>query len=77
MNREPASSAQSGAGVAIRASVKDRKAAALRSHQFCRSFSGEKPMRIVATMWNPDRYQGKWGKALQKHLRLLASGEIE
>jgi len=34
-------------------------------------------MRIVATIWNPYRYQGKWAKVLQKHLRLLASGEIE
>lgn len=42
-----------------------------------RSFSGEKPMRTVAMMWNPYRYQGKWVKALRKHLRLLASGEIE
>lgn len=34
-----------------------------------RSFSGEKPMRTVAMMWNPYRYQGKAVKALMEHVR--------
>lgn len=34
-----------------------------------RSFSGEKPTRTVAMMWNPYRFQSKWAKALRQHLR--------
>ncbi|MDH4409218.1 MAG: LysR family transcriptional regulator [Verrucomicrobiales bacterium] len=34
-----------------------------------RSFSGEKPSRTVAMVWNPYRYQSKWQKALMEHLR--------
>jgi LysR family hydrogen peroxide-inducible transcriptional activator len=34
-----------------------------------RSFSGEKPVRTVAMMWNPYRYQGKATKAFMEHLR--------
>jgi LysR family hydrogen peroxide-inducible transcriptional activator len=34
-----------------------------------RSFSGEKPVRTVAMMWNPRRFQGKAVKALMEHLR--------
>jgi LysR family hydrogen peroxide-inducible transcriptional activator len=36
-----------------------------------RSFSGEKPVRTVAMMWNPDRFQSQAVKALMQHLRLL------
>ncbi len=39
-----------------------------------RSFSGEKPLRTVAMMWNPSRYQGRAAKALMQHLRLQARG---
>lgn len=38
-----------------------------------RSFTDEKPMRTVAMMWNPYRYQSKWVEALRDHLRELAS----
>ncbi len=34
-----------------------------------RSFSGEKPVRTVAMMWNPHRYQTHAFHALQEHLR--------
>ncbi len=34
-----------------------------------RSFGGARPFRTVAMMWNPYRYQSKWVKALQDHLR--------
>jgi LysR family hydrogen peroxide-inducible transcriptional activator len=34
-----------------------------------RSFSGEKPVRTVAMMWNPNRHQTKALHALQEHLR--------
>lgn len=34
-----------------------------------RSFTGEKPTRTVAMMWNPYRYQSKWVKTLREHLR--------
>lgn len=36
-----------------------------------RSFSGEKPVRTVAMMWNPDRFQSQAVKTLMEHLRLL------
>lgn len=36
-----------------------------------RSFTGEKPLRTVAMMWNPYRYQSKWVKELMDHLRLM------
>lgn len=39
------------------------------------SFSGEKPMRTVAMMWNPYRYQSKWVKVLMEHLRREAAGK--
>ncbi len=32
------------------------------------SFSGEKPTRTIAMMWNPYRYQSKWLNALRDHL---------
>jgi LysR family hydrogen peroxide-inducible transcriptional activator len=38
-----------------------------------RSFSGEKPVRTVAMMWNPYRFQSKAVKALMEHLRLPAT----
>jgi hypothetical protein len=38
-----------------------------------RSFSGEKPVRTVAMMWNPDRFQSQAVKALMQHLRLLGT----
>jgi LysR family transcriptional regulator, hydrogen peroxide-inducible genes activator len=38
-----------------------------------RSFSGEKPMRTVAMMWNPIRFQSKAVKTLMEHLRRSAS----
>jgi len=41
-----------------------------------RSFSGEKPTRTVAMMWNPYRYQSKWVKALMEHLREQSRGEV-
>lgn len=41
-------------------------------HRVYRSFSGEKPMRTIAMMWNPYRYQSKWVNSLRKHLRLLS-----
>lgn len=34
-----------------------------------RSFTGEKPRRTVAMMWNPQRFQSKAVKALMEHLR--------
>lgn len=34
-----------------------------------RPFTGEKPTRTVAMMWNPYRYQSKWTKTLIDHLR--------
>jgi len=34
-----------------------------------RSFTEEKPSRIIAMMWNPYRYQSKWLEALREHLR--------
>ncbi len=37
-----------------------------------RSFTGEKPTRTVAMMWNPYRYQSKWVKTLREHLRTSA-----
>ena len=38
-----------------------------------RSFSGEKPVRTVAMMWNPDRFQSQAVKTLMEHLRLLGT----
>jgi LysR family hydrogen peroxide-inducible transcriptional activator len=40
-----------------------------------RSFSGEKPVRTVAMMWNPDRFQSKAVKALMQHLRPPATAQ--
>lgn len=37
-----------------------------------RSFSGERPMRTVVMMWNPQRYQSKALQALVDHLRRQA-----
>jgi LysR family hydrogen peroxide-inducible transcriptional activator len=34
-----------------------------------RSFTGEKPQRTVAMMWNPNRFQSQAMKALMAHLR--------
>jgi LysR family hydrogen peroxide-inducible transcriptional activator len=34
-----------------------------------RSFSGEKPVRTVAMMWNAHRFQSKSVKALMQHIR--------
>ena len=39
-----------------------------------RSFNGEKPIRTVAMMWNPGRFQSKSVQALMKHLRKQAKG---
>lgn len=36
-----------------------------------RSFSGEKPTRTVAMLYNAYRYQTRWAKALMEHLRKL------
>ncbi len=38
-----------------------------------RSFSGEKPLRTVAVMWNSYRYQGRAFNALMEHLRTQAA----
>jgi LysR family hydrogen peroxide-inducible transcriptional activator len=35
-----------------------------------RSFSGEKPTRTVAMMWNSYRFQSKAVKTLMEHLRV-------
>jgi LysR family hydrogen peroxide-inducible transcriptional activator len=37
-----------------------------------RSFSGEKPMRTVAMMWNSYRFQSKAVKTMMEHVRLLS-----
>lgn len=36
-----------------------------------RSFSGEKPVRTLAMMWNPARYESKAMKALKEHVRRM------
>ncbi|HAL71162.1 MAG TPA: hyalin [Verrucomicrobiales bacterium] len=41
----------------------------LSNRRVYRSFSGEKPLRTVALMWNTYRYQGKALKALMEHVR--------
>lgn len=38
-------------------------------HRVYRSFTGEKPQRTVAMMWNAYRFQSKAVKALMEHLR--------
>lgn len=38
-------------------------------HRVYRSFTGEKPQRTVAMMWNSYRFQSKAVKALMEHLR--------
>jgi LysR family hydrogen peroxide-inducible transcriptional activator len=38
-------------------------------HRVYRSFTGEKPRRTIAMMWNGQRYQSKAVKALMEHLR--------
>lgn len=38
-----------------------------------RSFSGERPRRTIAMIWNPDRKQGKAVKALMAHARQAAA----
>jgi len=38
-------------------------------HRVYRSFTGEKPRRTVAMMWNAQRFQSKAVKALMAHLR--------
>jgi len=38
-------------------------------HRVYRSFTGEKPRRTVAMMWNAQRFQSKAVKALMEHLR--------
>ncbi|MBE2285870.1 MAG: LysR family transcriptional regulator [Prosthecobacter sp.] len=38
-------------------------------HRVYRSFSGEKPQRTVAMMWNSYRFQSKAVKSLMEHLR--------
>lgn len=45
----------------------------LSNRRIYRSFSGEKPVRTVAMMWNSYRYQGKAFKALMEHLRQHAA----
>ena len=40
-----------------------------------RSFSGERPFRTVAMIWNPYRYRSKWTLALMEHLRSVAAME--
>lgn len=41
----------------------------LSDRRVYRSFSGEKPTRTIAMMWNTYRYESKAVKALKKHLR--------
>lgn len=41
----------------------------LSDRRVYRSFSGEKPTRTVAMMWNPYRYQSEAAKVLMEHLR--------
>lgn len=41
----------------------------LSDRRVYRSFSGERPTRTVALMWNPERFQGKAVKALLQFLR--------
>ncbi|MDF1825524.1 MAG: LysR family transcriptional regulator [Verrucomicrobiales bacterium] len=40
-----------------------------------RSFDAPEPMRTVAMLWNPYRYQSKWVKSMRDHLREFVSGE--
>ncbi|MEM7601867.1 MAG: LysR family transcriptional regulator [Verrucomicrobiota bacterium] len=39
-----------------------------------RSFTDAKPMRSIAMMWNPYRYQSKWVRELMDHLRESSPG---
>jgi LysR family hydrogen peroxide-inducible transcriptional activator len=41
----------------------------LSDRRVYRSFSGEKPTRTVAMMWNPYRHQSEATKVLMEHLR--------
>jgi LysR family hydrogen peroxide-inducible transcriptional activator len=41
----------------------------LSDRRLYRSFSGERPTRTLALMWNPERFQGKAVKALLQFLR--------
>jgi len=41
----------------------------LSSQRVYRSFSGERPLRTVAMMWNSERYQSKATKTLMEHVR--------
>ncbi len=45
----------------------------LSNQRIYRSFSGEKPLRTVALMWNASRHQSKAVKALMGHVRCLSS----
>lgn len=47
----------------------------LSDRRVYRSFSGERPTRTVALMWNPARFQGKAVKALLQFLRRQTSAE--
>ncbi len=46
----------------------------LSERRVYRSFSGERPERTVAMMWNPARFQGKAVKALMQIMRRQAAG---
>ena len=46
----------------------------LSDMRFYRSLSGERPMRTVALMWNPGRFQSQASKALREHLRQRSPG---
>jgi LysR family hydrogen peroxide-inducible transcriptional activator len=54
-------------GVSIVPEMARRLDSSRRRHY--RSFSGAKPTRTVAMMWNPYRYQSKWVKCLLEYLR--------
>tara|TARA_R110002096_G_scaffold42144_31_gene113861 strand:- start:2813 stop:3712 length:900 start_codon:yes stop_codon:yes gene_type:complete len=40
-----------------------------------RSIADQRPARTIAMLWNPYRYQSKWLKAFQEHLRATARAE--
>jgi len=46
----------------------------LSERRVYRSFTGERPKRTVAMMWNPARFQGKAVKALMQIMRRQAAG---
>ncbi len=58
-------------------SIIPQMASALDSSQRCvyRSFTGERPSRAVAMIWNPYRHQSKWVQAFQNHLRKHYQGK--